>query len=810
MNNNRTQTNGSCTDNCGEFQKLREENTRLKALLTRHGIAWEEPSVTQPAPTPSSVEAAPASLQFSTTDKIVLFRRLFHGRTDVYPQRWESAKGTSGYSPACGNEWKPGICHKPRVKCGDCRQRLLLPVTDQVIYDHLAGKQTIGVYPLLTDDSCYFLAADFDEADWREDAKAFVQSCRALAIPAALEISRSGNGAHIWIFFADPVPAREARQLGAALISHTCDRTRQLSLTSYDRLFPNQDTLPKGGYGNLIALPLQKQPRELGRSVFVDEHLEPYPDQWAFLASHQSLAGSELEDAILRASGGHHPLDVAFAVEEEDRKPWQRPTFLPARIAGSLPESLTLVLANQIFIAKADLPQPLANRLIRLAAFQNPEFYKAQAMRLPVWNKPRIIGCAENYPRHIGLPRGCLDAVLDLLQENDIRPELQDERLPGRKVTAKFTGTLRKDQKTAVREILKHEAGVLCAPTAFGKTVTAAALIARRKVSTLVLVHRTELLRQWQERLTGFLEIPKDGLGVIGGGKKKPSGKIDIAVMQSLSRREDLGELLDGYGQIIIDECHHLSAFSFEAILKQAKARHVVGLTATPVRRDGRQPIIFMRCGPIRHSAVRPETAPAQLEVWPKNLPAPAIPPDSPIQDVFRILANDAARNRYIAGDVLAAYKEGRKVLVLTERTDHLRLLQEALGGEVEHCFVLHGRLPKKQRTAVFAKLDALNESAPRVLLATGRLIGEGFDHPPLDTLVLAMPISWKGTLQQYAGRLHREHVDKQDVRIYDYAETDQLQLARMWDKRQRGYRAMGYQIQSPDALISGGGASLK
>ncbi|WP_298437813.1 DEAD/DEAH box helicase family protein [Geobacter sp.] len=778
-----------------ELRKLREENARLKALLAKHGIAWEEPITPEPVPAPP--EPATALTHFTTNDKIASFRRLFRGREDVYPQRWESAKGTSGYSPACGNEWKPGICQKPRVKCGDCNQRQMLPVTDQVVYDHLAGKQTMGVYPLLADDSCYFLAADFDEADWREDAGAFMQSCRELSIPAALEISRSGNGAHAWIFFADPVPAREARQLGAALISHTFDRTRQLSLASYDRLFPNQDTLPKGGFGNLIALPLQKQPRELGRSIFVDEQLEPYPDQWVFLASIQPLSRRDLENAILRASGGRNPLDVAFVTEEEDSKPWQRLSLIPARIVCPLPESLALVLANQIFIAKADLPQQLANRLIRLAAFQNPEFYKAQAMRLPVWNKARIIGCAENYPQYIGLPRGCLNAVLDLLHENDIHPELQDERLPGRKVTVKFTGTLRKDQKKAVREMLQNDVGVLCAPTAFGKTVTAAALIARRKVSTLVLVHRTELLRQWEQRLAGFLEFPKGGLGVIGGGKKKSSGKIDIAVMQSLSRREDLGELLDHYGQIIVDECHHLSAFSFEAILKQAKAKYVVGLTATPVRRDGHQPIIFMQCGPIRHSAARPEATPAQLEVWPKVLSAPEIPLDSPIQDLFRILANDAARNQRIAGDVLAAYGEGRKVLVLTERTDHLPLLQEALVDEVEHCFVLHGRLSKKQRTAVFAELDALEEAAPRVLIATGRLIGEGFDHPPLDTLVLAMPISWKGTLQQYAGRLHREHANKHDVRIYDYAETDQPQLARMWDKRQRGYRAMGYEIKS-------------
>ena len=430
-----------------ELPQMREENARLKELLTRHGISWEEPISAGSDQAPA--EPTPVSTHFTTNDKVALFRRLFRGREDVYSQRWESAKGTSGYSPACGNEWQPGLCHKPKVKCGDCNNSQLLPMTDQVIYDHLAGKQTIGVYPLLADDSCYFLAADFDGTDWREDSMAFMQSCRELDIPAALEISRSGNGAHAWVFFAQPVPARDARQLGAALISHTCDRTRQLSLASYDRLFPNQDTMPKGGFGNLIALPLQKQPRESGRSVFVDEQLQPYPDQWAFLASVLPMSRRDLEEAILRASGGRHPLDVAFAIEEEDRKPWQRPAPVPARICGPLPESLTLVLANQIFIAKNELPQPLANRLIRLAAFQNPEFYKAQAMRLPVWNKPRIIGCAENYPQHIGLPRGCLDAVQELLLENDIRPKLHDERLAGRKVTTKFTGILRKDQKAA-------------------------------------------------------------------------------------------------------------------------------------------------------------------------------------------------------------------------------------------------------------------------------------------------------------------------------------------------------------------------
>lgn len=783
----------SPTEDLGEIQALRVENARLKALLSRHGIPWDEPRVDEAPPEPPVPRPSPTAL--GTSDKIALFRRLFQGRTDVFPLRWESSKGRSGYSPACGNEWKAGICRKPTIKCRDCTQRLLLPVTDQVIYDHLAGRHTAGVYPLLTDDTCRFLAVDFDKTDWRDDVRALAASCRELKVSAATEISRSGNGAHVWIFFSEPVPAREARQLGTALISHTCNRARQLALTSYDRLFPNQDTLPKGGFGNLIALPLQRAPRELGRSVFVDEHLVPYPDQWSFLASVISLSRSDLEDAIIRASNGHHPLDVAFASDEHEDKPWQRSAPLSSPIPGPLPESLTLVLANQIFIAKAELPQPLANRLIRMAAFQNPEFYKAQAMRMPVWDKPRVIGCAENFGKYVGLPRGCLDAALNLLHSNGIRSEIQDERLSGERISARFSGSLRKDQQEAVRQMLKHEVGVLCAPTAFGKTVTAAAIIARRKVSTLVLVHRTALLRQWTERLTTFLELPRASLGAIGGGKHKPTGRIDIAVMQSLSKRDDLAQLLYGYGQIIVDECHHISAVSFEAILKKGKSKYVVGLTATPIRRDGHHPIIFMQCGPVRHSAPLPDSAPKELEVHPRFLPTPEVPPDVGIQEVFRRLANDPDRTRRIAQDVLEAYSSGRKILVLTERTQHVESLHETLCRQIENCLVLHGRLSRKQRSAVHDRLAELEDSAPRVLIATGKLVGEGFDHAPLDTLVLAMPISWKGTLQQYAGRLHREHTDKQDLRIYDYVEPDQPQLARMWDKRQRGYRAMGYRI---------------
>jgi superfamily II DNA or RNA helicase len=417
-------------------------------------------------------------------------------------------------------------------------------------------------------------------------------------------------------------------------------------------------------------------------------------------------------------------------------------------------------------------------------------------MRLNVWDKPRVIGCAENYPNHIALPRGCLDAARDLLRENAIYCDLHDERHCGQPIDISFTGTLRLDQEAAAAAMLNFDVGVLCAPTAFGKTVTAAALIARRGVNALVLVHRTELLKQWQERLQAFLGAGGDVIGTIGGGKAKPTGKIDIAVMQSLSRKGEVNVIVENYGHLIVDECHHVGAASFDAILKRSKAKYVLGLTATPIRRDGQQPIIFMQCGPIRHTAARPTEAPRDLEVMPRTRVARIdLPPESGIQEVFRHLANDQSRTAAIAAEAREAFDQGRKVLVLTERTEHLDAIRAALGAAAPLPFVLHGRMSRKQRATLIAELDALQPDAPRVLLATGKLIGEGFDHPPLDTLVLAMPVSWKGTLQQYAGRLHREHAAKTDVRIIDFVDTGHPALLRMWEKRQRGYRAMGYQI---------------
>lgn len=791
-----------------ELDLLRSENAHLKLLLDAQGIPWELPrdmnesggnhdSIGIVAESNSVYSQAAIRSHFiaTTNEKISLFRCLFSGREDLFALRWESQTGGSGYSPACGNEWKKGICEKPRIKCGECQRRSLLPINDQVIFDHLSGKQVVGVYPLLIDNTCRFLAVDFDEADWRGDAHAFMESCRKFGIHAGLEISRSGAGAHVWIFFSAPVPARDARRLGAVLISHTCMQTRQLSLASYDRFFPNQDSLPAGGFGNLIGLPLQKKSREKGASVFVDDDFKPWPDQWAFLSELKPFKSSTLDETIEKASGGQPPLDVAFVENDVAETPWEPLRSASIKLNIPVPESISIVLADRIYIAKDELPQALLNRIIRLAAFQNPEFYKAQALRLSVWDKPRIISCADNYPNHIALPRGCQEALENLLLTNGIVALIKDERSNGSPIAVKFTGTLRAKQSIALEAMLAHETGVLCAPTAFGKTVIAAALIAKRKTSTLIIVHRTDLARQWAERLNVFLEIDKKTIGFIGGGKKRPSGMVDIAVMQSLARIIESDALFERYGQVLVDECHHLSAFSFESVLKRFKAQYVLGLTATPIRRDGHHPIIFMQCGPIRYKATRDTSGITSMRVFVKRLAAPTIPDGAGIQDVFRILILDDARNSKIVDDLSHAYEKGRKILVLTERTEHLEILAGLIGSE-KTLIKLHGRLKKLERDEAFVALGSMGHDEPRIILATGKLVGEGFDHPALDTLILAMPISWKGTLQQYAGRLHREQSGKTGIEIHDYVETGNTFLSSMWEKRKKGFLAMGYTVE--------------
>jgi superfamily II DNA or RNA helicase len=755
--------------------------------------------------------------------KIRLFRSLFRGREDVYPRRFESRRtGKSGYAPDCANEWVRGICEKPRIKCAECPHRRFLPVTDDVIRWHLSGEDAqrepfvAGIYPLLLDETCFLLAVDFDKADWQADATAFLAACHRLDVPAALERSRSGRGGHVWIFFEHAIPAALARRLGSLLLTETMEGRPDVGLDSYDRLFPNQDTLPQGGFGNLIALPLQKAARDRGHSVFLDERCVPWSDQWTFLSGVRKVGRAQVEYLVHEAERRGRVLGVRLPPQEEgDDTPWATPPSRQRReppLAGELLPTLELVLGNQIFIAKDGLHPGLRNRLLRLAAFQNPEFYKAQAMRLSTYDKPRVIACAEEHAHHIGLPRGCLDETRETLQDLGIRPTVRDERCVGRPLKAFFQGELRPEQQRAADAMLAHETGVLAATTAFGKTVVSAWLIAQRGVSTLVLVHRRQLLEQWVERLSTFLGVPTKSIGRIGGGRHTSTGLLDVAVIQSLVRKGVVDDRIAEYGHLIVDECHHLSAHSFEAVARQAKARFVLGLSATVARKDGHHPIIFMQCGPVRHRVdARVQAASRPFEHFALVQPTAFQPARAPeadkrveFQSLYQELVGDDARNRRICDDVLEAVNAGRSPLVLTERNDHLDHLERELAHTIRHLIVLRAGMGKKQQRAVLDRLATIPANEARVILATGKYIGEGFDDPRLDTLFLTLPVSWRGTIAQYAGRLHRLHDAKREVRIYDYADLNVPMLARMFDRRCRGYEAVGYTVLLPASAIPG------
>ena len=777
-----------------------QAEARAKVAALRRALPDGRTTVAEPR----DVVDVPSPLPETAAEKVRLFRECFRGRVDVFPRRWESAKsGKAGYSPACANEWIRGVCGKPKTRCSECASKSFLPLDDHAVLAHLNGEHTIGVYPLLPDDTCWFVAADFDEVSWRDDVLAFAETARSMSLPVAVERSRSGNGAHVWFFFAEPITASHARRMASFILTETMSQRRELSMRSYDRLFPSQDTLPKGGFGNLIALPFQRGPRQVGNSLFLDDNLEPldWQAQWRLLASLPRLTARLVAGLAEEATRTNRVLGVGLpaSADAENPEPASRQARsgeMHSRLAVALSPEVPAVLEAQILFDKAGLPSVLISRLKRLASFQNPEFYKRERLRLSTARVPRVICCADDSANHLALPRGCRPDAEALLAANDSRLVVQDLRQSGSRVPYRFAGELTDPQQKAATAMLDQEISVLVAPPGTGKTVIGTYLVAARGVSTLILVHRKPLLDQWVTKLAMFLGIATGEIGQLTGGKKKANGRLDVAMIQSLFRDSNLEERLARYGQVIVDECHHVPAFSFERVLKHVRARFLVGLTATPQRRDGHHPICEMQLGPVAFAFdAKAEAAarPFEHTLISRETGFAVSKPDLTIQDIYRALAFDHTRNDMIVRDVSQALAENRVPLVLTERKDHLEMLADLLRGVSRHVIVMRGGMVAKESRIAVAKLSRLAGGGDRVIVATGRYVGEGFDDARLDTLFLTMPVSWKGTLIQYAGRLHRLHPAKREVRIYDYVDTHVPMLARMFEKRLRGYRSLGY-----------------
>lgn len=791
-----------------ELSRLRAENARLRTLLACHGIAADEPE-------PMSPQKSVLSLE----EKVALFRSLFQGREDVFARRWFSpTTGKSGYQPVCAREWSREYCDKKNFKCAECPNREFQPLGYSDIYRHLEGKDpngrdVVGVYAILPDNTCRFLCCDFDDKNcehgYQKDVMAYVGVCRDWGIPAYIERSRSGNGAHVWILFDEHIKAQTARRLGNAILTEAMEREGRMSFKSYDRFFPNQDFMPTGGFGNLVALPLQGRARKDGNSVFVDEDFIPLTDQWEYLQRMTKMTAAEVEKLVSRYD--REPLGELSKSSES--APWERPLPKPMSTAD-FPKHITIVRSSGIYIPTKGLSAKAVNHLKRLAAFKNPEFYAKLGMRLPVYNLPRIISCSEITDDYLILPRGCEESAIDFLRENNVDVEIQDKANPGMPITVEFNGQLYSEQEHAIEELARHRCGTLYATTAFGKTVTAAAMIARKKVNTLILVHTKALLDQWRKCLSEYLitdfqpeEQPKgrgrrkkfQQFGALSSTENTLNGNIDIALLQSCINDNEVKPFVREYGMVIVDECHHAPAFNFEHVLREVNARYVYGLTATPIRKDGHQPIIFMQCGEIRYTS-DPKVQQAQQSfrrlliprfTSHRNLNADG----SNYAQILEELTENESRNKLILDDVASNLAEGRTPIILTARTAHVDILTKQCRKICPNVIRLVGNDSAKAKREVMSRLNDIPANEPLIVVATGKYVGEGFDLPRLDTLMLALPVSWKGLIAQYTGRLHRNYPGKNETRIYDYIDLRVPVCDSMYRKRLHGYKAVGYSI---------------
>ena len=732
-------------------------------------------------------------------DSVKIFMNYFKGRNDVYPYLSidKTNPNIKYYIPACANEWKNGVCNKTMgKKCKTCQYRENKPISKDTIYKHMYGNQSIGIYPLLENDTCFFLSLDFDDKDSKKDIKsdvlAFASICDKYEVPIAIERSRSGNGIHIWMFFDANIKAITARKLGSLLLSKTMEISN-ISITSFDRMFPNQDTLPKGGYGNLIALPFQNEPSKYGNTLFVDRNFILIKNQIQYLSSIHKLTEIEVFEKIKQLS--NETIDISHEIID-----MQNEVKVKSKNNIDYPKSINVILRDMVYIDKANLDGVVKNSFRRLATFANPEFYKKQKLRMSVYNVPMVIDCSKEDKKYLKLPRGTYDYLESLCNVNNIEIISKDERFVGNKIEVKFNGSLQNEQQIAIDNLLKYDNGILCAPTGFGKTVIGCKLIEERKVNTLILVNKIQLLNQWKDRIKEFLDVKE--VGEISSKKKNITNVIDVASIKSLWNNGNVLDIAKNYGMIIIDECHHTAAYTFEQAINTGNAKYVYGISATPERENGHTPIIKMQCGDIRYKV-------DSLKFNKKlNIPMKVIAKKShlnftnqnidnyELNEINDLIAKDIIRSEKIIKDIKKEYDNGKNVLVLTERLELMNYIYDKLSKYTNNIFKYYGGIGKKVLKNYMELNNQINENEEnKIIVATGSYIGEGFDDSKLDVLFLTMPISGQTRVTQYAGRLHRQDSNKKEILIYDYIDDNFSKTRNMFLKRKKTYEKLGYEI---------------